>query len=118
MIAKIKITQRMLTKSIIDANKSVVEFVKEYLPVDYDHLEWYRLNGRKPRAAYCSMFTDGSLSEVRFYIRPRGDKLLSIKGITKKAKAGDTVTLSHYTGSTEEGRNCYISIDVIEGEAA
>ena len=118
MIATIKITQRMLTKSIIDANKSVVEFVKEYLPVDYEHLEWNRLNGRKPRVAFESKYTDGTASEVRFYIRPRGDKLLSIKGITKKAKAGDTVTLSHYTGSTEVGRNCYISIDVIEGEAA
>lgn len=118
MEAKIVITQRMLNKSIIDANKSVVEFVKEFMPVDYDDLEWNRQNGRKPRVAFESKFTDGTASEVRFYLRPRGDKLLSIKHITKKAKAGDTVTLSLYTGPTEIGRNCYISIDVIEGKAA
>lgn len=118
--ATIKITQRMLNKSIIDANKSVVDFVKEYLPVDYEDLEWNRLNGRKPRVGFESKFTDGSPSEVRFYLRPRGDKLLSIKNITKKAAAGDIVTFSHYTGITDNFpyRNCYILIDVAKGEAA
>ena len=38
MKASITITQRMLNKSIIDANKSVVAFAKEYLPHDYDYI--------------------------------------------------------------------------------
>ena len=118
--ATIKITQRMLNKSIIDANKSVVDFVKEYLPVDYDDLEWSRVNGGKPRITFSAKFTDGSPSEVRCYLRPRGDRLLSIKNITKQAAAGDTVTFSHYTGVTGNFpyRNCYILIDVTKGAAA
>ena len=40
MKARIKITQRMLNKSIIDANKSVVKFFREYLPeLGYDFIE-------------------------------------------------------------------------------
>lgn len=120
--ATIKITQRMLNKSIIDANKSVVDFVKEYLPVDYDDLEWSRVNGGKPRITFSAKFTDGSPSEVRCYLRPRGDRLLSIKNITKKAAAGDTVTFSHADRPISDGittiRNNYISIDVTKGAAA
>jgi len=120
--ATIKITQRMLNKSIIDANKSVVDFVKEYLPVDYDDLEWRRVNGDMPRTTFRAKFTDGSPSEVRCYLRPRGDRLLSIKNITKKAAAGDTVTFYHADRPISDGittiRNNYISIDVTKGAAA
>jgi hypothetical protein len=112
----------MLNKSIIDANKSVVEFVKEYLPVDYDDLEWNRLEGRKPHCGFESKYTDGSPSKVRFYLRPRGDKLLSIQNITKKAAAGDTVTFSHYTGLFTGITSLIVIatslIDVTKGEAA
>ena len=34
-------------------------------------------------------------SEIRLYKRPRGDKLLSIKHLSKWAKAGDTVVFKH-----------------------
>lgn len=92
MQASIKITQRMLNKSIIDANKSVVAFAKWYLPIDYDHIE----NGQK--VTYRGFFTDDFTtqhSEIRLYKRPRGDKLLSIKHLSKWAKAGDTVVFKH-----------------------
>ena len=87
-VAIIKLTQRMLTKRIIDANKSVLAFVKEHLPVSYDELN----NGQK--ATYSeAIFDDGTKTELRIYRRPRGDELLSIKGIAKRAKVGDVVTL-------------------------
>jgi hypothetical protein len=94
----IKLTQRMLTKSIIDANKSVVAFANENLPVDYGHIE----NGKKAR--FLAVFDDGSASELRLYRRPRGDELLSIKGLSKKAKAGDIVKLTRYSGEDPEVR--------------
>lgn len=118
--ATIKVTQRMLDKSIIDANKSVVEFIKSHLPVDYDAIE----NGGK--TTHTMFYSNGEDTELRMYRRPRGDKLLSIKNLTKKAKAGDTVTLSHHTGASIKNYtdgalmlcNYYIQIDVLQGETA
>ena len=104
----IKITQRMLNKSIIDANKSVTAFVKEHLPVDYDHLE----NGQK--VVFQAIFDDGTRTELRMYRRPRGDELLSIKELIKRAKAGDTVTLIDESGDVS-GEQYYLRIS-IKGE--
>lgn len=93
MKAKIKITQRMLNKSIIDANKSVVElFSRNLAHRGYVNID----NGAKQvvRAVY----DDGSgytVTEIRLYRRPRGDKLLSIKGLSKRATAGDVVTIEY-----------------------
>ena len=93
MKAKIKITQRMLNKSIIDANKSVVElFSRNLAHRGYVNID----NGAKQvvRAVY----DDGSgytETEIRLYRRPRGDKLLSIKGLSKRATAGDVVTIEY-----------------------
>lgn len=84
----IKVTQRMLDKSIIDANKSVQEFAKTYLPVNYDDIG----NGEKIEIE--AMFWDGSDSELRLYRRPRGDRLLSIKHLKKRASAGDMIKLT------------------------
>ena len=86
--ATIKITQRMLDKCIIDANKSIVEFAFSHLPVTYEEIQ----NGEKKTIE--AIFSDGTASELRLYKRPRGDKLLSIQHLNKKARAGDIVTLS------------------------
>ena len=94
MKATIKITQRMLNKSIIDANKSVVElFSRNLAHRGYVNID----NGAKQvlRAVY----DDGSgytETEIRLYRRPRGDKLLSIKGLSKRATAGDVVTIEYH----------------------
>ena len=104
----IKITQRMLNKSIIDANKSVTAFAKEHLPVDYDHLE----NGAK--VVFQAIFDDGTRTELRMYRRPRGDELLSIKGISKRAKVGDIVSLINEGGDVS-GEQYYLRIS-IKGE--
>ena len=101
----IKITQRMLDKSIIDANRSVSEFAKDHLPVNYEDI------GNGEKISIEAIFEDGSDSEIRLYRRPRGDRLLSIKHLRKRAKAGDTVSLSapFYTGHA----NYHIMIGVV-----
>lgn len=95
MKAKIKITQRMLNKSIIDANKSVVAFVRDCYPtLGYDFI----VNGGKNviLAHYDDGHEFGSTpTQIRLYRRPRGDKLLSVEGLTRRAKAGDTMTFEH-----------------------
>ena len=104
----IKLTQRMLTKSIIDANKSVLAFAKEHLPVSYDELK----NGQK--VVFRAIFDDGTSTELRMYRRPRGDELLSIKGLINRAKVGDIVTLISESGDVS-GERYYLRIS-IKGE--
>jgi hypothetical protein len=93
MKARINITQRMLNKSIIDANKSVVKFFRECLPeLGYDFIE----NGGKN--VILAHYDDGheyTPTQIRLYRRPRGDKLLSVEGLTRRAKAGDVMTFEH-----------------------
>ena len=97
MKATIKITQRMLNKSIIDANKSVVTFFREHLPeLGYDFI----INGGKN--VILAHYDDGheyKPTQIRLYRRPRGDKLLSVEGLTRRAKAGDTMTFEHKTST-------------------
>jgi hypothetical protein len=67
----------MLNKSIIDANKSVVKFFREYLPeLGYDFIE---NGGKKVLLAYYYdySFYRYTPTQIRLYRRPRGDKLLS-----------------------------------------
>lgn len=93
MKARIKITQRMLNKSIIDANKSVVAFVRNCYPtLGYDFI----VNGGKN--VVLAHYDDGheyTPTQIRLYRRPRGDKLLSVEGLTRRAKAGDVMTFEH-----------------------
>ena len=99
--ATIKLTKRMLDKSIIDANKSVLAFVAEYLSVTYDDLPKgadHVLMNRKHIVP--AVFEDDTHSEIRLYRRPRGDRLLSIKCLSKVAKVGDTITFNHEAGVT------------------
>lgn len=94
MEAKIVITQRMLNKSIIDANKSVVDFVKEYLTTTFDDI------GNGDKTTIPAVFEDDTATEIRLYRRPRGDKLMSIKDIKKHVSVGDTITFKHEAGLT------------------
>ena len=99
--ATIKLTKRMLDKSIIDANKSVIAFVDEYLSVTYDDIPKgadHVLMNRKHLVP--AVFEDDTHSEIRLYRRPRGDRLLSIKGLSKMAEVGDTITFKHEAGVT------------------
>ena len=86
-IAKINLTDTMLNKSIIDANKSVCEFAKTYL-FDYNEAE----SGE--RTVVAASYPDGTDARVTFYrAKTRGDKRISITKLKKFAEAGDTITL-------------------------
>ena len=97
MKARINITQRMLNKSIIDANKSVVKFFRECQPeLGYDFI----VNGGKN--VILAHYDDGheyTSTQIRLYRRPRGDKLLSVQGLTKRANAGNVMTFEYDTKS-------------------
>ena len=84
--ARIKLTKRMLTKSIMDANKSVQRMADE---IDYSYDEI--ANGDK--VIIDALYEDDTPTEVRLYRRPRGDKLLSVKNLRKFASEGDTLGL-------------------------
>ena len=91
--ARVKITQRMLNKSIIDANKSVVAFVRNCYPtLGYDFIE---NGGKNTLLAYYDDGHEYTPTQIRLYRRPRGDKLLSVQGLTRIAKAGDVMTFEH-----------------------
>ena len=93
MKARIKITQRMLNKSIIDANKSVVAFVRDCYPtLGYDFID---NGGKNTLLAYYDDGHQYTPTSIRLYRRPRGDKLLSVQGLTKRADAGNVMTFTH-----------------------
>lgn len=90
----IKITQRMLDKSIIDANKAVKSFVDENLPLRYDNITAPLSKVVYPAyIGYGYPRNEWSGSSLRIYRRPRGDALLSIGNLAKFAEAGDYIRL-------------------------
>ena len=85
--AVINITDTMLNKSIIDANKSVCALAKDF-SFDYNEAE---CGQRQPLEA---AYADGTEAKVTFYrAKTRGDKRISITKLKKFAKAGDFITL-------------------------
>ena len=100
--ALISLTDTMLKKSIIDANKSVCEFAKT-LSFDYKEAQ---CGDRKPLKA---SYPDGTPAKVTFYrAKTRGDKRISITKLKKFARAGDNVTLLN----TDDGERIKILINV------
>ena len=88
MEAKIKLTKTMLNKSIIDANKSVQQFLTEELLCKYDELD------AGDKMPVPSVYEDDTPTTVTFYkAKGRGDKRISIKNLRKFAQEGDTVKL-------------------------
>ena len=94
MEAKIKLTKTMLDKSIIDANKSVREFLEKELNYAYDKLE-ADVDGKYTHKYWChALYEDDTPTIVTFYkSRTRGDRRISIKNLRKFAEEGDTVKL-------------------------
>ena len=88
MEAKIKLTKTMLNKSIIDANKSVQQFLTEELEHTFDELD------EGDKMPWNSLYEDDTPTTVTFYkAKGRGDKRISIKNLRKFAQEGDTVKL-------------------------
>jgi len=104
--ALINLTDTMLKKSIIDANKSVCEFAKHF-SFNYKEAE---CGERKPLKA---SYPDGTQAKVTFYrAKTRGDKRISITKLKKFAKAGDKVTLIN----TDDDERIKILINVTVGK--
>lgn len=100
MEAKIKLTKTMLDKSIIDANKSVQQFLNANWQMEHDENSEIHENGYdyiQPQGKivfYHVAFADSDLeTEIRFYKTKRGDKRISIKNIKKYADVGDTIII-------------------------
>ena len=90
--ATINVTDTMLNKSIIDANKSVCELAKEF-SFDYSEQEAGDKN------AVSCRYPDGTEARVTFYkAKTRGDKRISITKLKHQAQAGDVVTLQKNRG--------------------
>ena len=88
MEAKIKLTKTMLDKNIIDANKSVQQFLVEELEHSFDELD------AGDKMPVPSLYEDDTPTTVTFYkAKGRGDKRVSIKNLRKFAEEGDTVKL-------------------------
>ena len=87
--AKIKLTETMLNKSIIDANKTVCEFAEQF---DFKYIE----ADAGDRFELVGKYKDNTKCKVSFYkSKGRGDKRISITGLKKIAKAGDTIILGN-----------------------
>tara|TARA_R100001126_G_C4853265_1_gene163126 strand:- start:577 stop:972 length:396 start_codon:yes stop_codon:yes gene_type:complete len=92
-IGVIKITKTMLDKSIIDANKSVVDFALRELGIDYNAMGCGEKHTIDAVFKYNKTMLDET--EIRFYRvnNPRGDKRVSIKDLKVYFDVGDTITL-------------------------
>jgi hypothetical protein len=86
--AQIKLTKTMLDKAIIDANKSVREFVKVF-GVDFAKMK------SGDRATLEAKFVDGTETVINLYRtnNARGDRRISIKGIKAQADVGNVVSI-------------------------
>ena len=111
MEAKIKLTKTMLDKSIIDANKSVREFLEQELDYAYDTLE-ADVDGKYTHKYWChALYEDDTPTIVTFYkSRTRGDRRISIKNLRKFAEEGDTVKLRSEVVMVED---CIFDVRVI-----
>ena len=111
MEAKIKLTKTMLDKSIIDANKSVREFLEQELDYTYDKLE-ADVDGKYTHKYWChALYEDDTPTIVTFYkSRTRGDRRISIKNLRKFAEEGDTVKLRSEVVMVED---CIFDVRVI-----
>jgi hypothetical protein len=112
MEAKIKLTKTMLDKSIIDANKSVREFLEKELDYTYDKLEADVSDGKYYHNYWCNaLYEDDTPTIVTFYkSRTRGDRRISIKNLRKFAQEGDTVKLRSEVVMVED---CIFNVRVI-----
>ena len=90
MESKILLTKTMLDKSIIDANKTVQQFLDYVTELEntYDTLA----SGESMTVG--ALYENDSPTFVNFYrAKGRGDKRISIQNLRKFAEEGDTIKL-------------------------
>jgi hypothetical protein len=116
--ARIKLTNTMLDKSIIDANKTVQSFLLEDFGMDYSDKffteQFY--NSEKDRFERKKFtvkgeYIDGTEADITFYRSgKRGDRRISIQKLRQYADAGNEVRLISDSESDGDGTRIYISV--------
>lgn len=107
MEAKIKLTKTMLDKSIIDANKTVQQFIVDDFEMSYDDPFFVQ----RGKLSIAGEYADGERVDVRFYRSgKRGDKRISIQKLKQYAEAGDEVILTSNVEDAEGEYLIYINI--------
>lgn len=116
--AKIKLTKTMLDKSIIDANKTVQQFLDNDFGMNYDDKFFTNEyidpdTGKTVRSAFFVVgeYADGTEANVKFYrSATRGDKRISIQKLKQYAEVGDEVILTSDAESLHDGYRIHINI--------
>tara|TARA_R100001509_G_C4853517_1_gene210924 strand:+ start:539 stop:898 length:360 start_codon:yes stop_codon:yes gene_type:complete len=113
--AYITLTQRMLSKSEINANKTVQQFLLEDFGMEYTDKFFENRN----KLTVIGEYIDGEEVNVNFFRRSgRGDKMISIQKLGQYADAGDKVRLLSDSESDGDGTRIYIQVHrQIEAEA-
>jgi len=121
MEAKIKLTKTMLDKSIIDANKTVQQFLTDDFEMSYDDpfftQQWYNEKANRferGRLTVTGEYADGERVDVRFYRSgTRADKRISIQKLKQYAEASDTVILTSNVGGRNSDPEYLIYINIV-----
>jgi hypothetical protein len=107
MDAKIKLTQRMLEKSEINANKTVKQFLLDDFGMEYTD-PFFKVGNK---LTVFGEYIDGEEVHVNFFRRSgRGDTMLSIQKLKQYADAGDEVRLSSDSESDGDGTRIFIQV--------
>ena len=125
MEAKIKLTKTMLEKSIIDANKTVQQFLDNDFGMNYDdpfftteHVD--PDTGKTERSAFSVVveYIDGTEVNIQFYrSAKRGDKRISIQKLKQYADSGNEIYLSSDAESLHDATRIYINVYTSGAEA-
>ena len=125
--ATIKLTKTMLDKSIIDANKTVQQFLTEDFEMSYDDpyfvQQWYNEKTQRferGKLTVTGEYADGERVDVRFYRSgSRADKRISIQKLKQYAEAGDTIVLTSNAWDEDNETEYLIHINIVrETDAA
>ena len=107
MDAKIKLTERMLEKSEINANKTVKQFLLDDFGMEYTD-PFFKVGNK---LTVFGEYIDGEEVHVNFFRRSgRGDTMLSIQKLKQYADAGNEVRLISDSESAGDGTRIFISV--------
>ncbi|NBX10541.1 MAG: hypothetical protein EBR05_12270, partial [Marivivens sp.] len=121
MEAKIKLTKTMLDKCIIDANKTVQQFLTDDFEMSYDDpyftQQWYNEKTQRferGKLTVTGEYADGERVDVRFYRSgSRADKRISIQKLKQYAEAGDTIVLTSNAWDEDDETEYLIHINIV-----
>jgi hypothetical protein len=107
MAANIKLTQRMLNKSEINANKTVKQFLWDDFGMKYTDPFFEQGN----KLTVIGEYIDGEEADINFFRRSgRGDTMLSIQKLKQYADAGNEIRLISDSESDGDGTRIFISV--------